>query len=238
MLQAVVRDAHEPDTERDRRIPRLVDDAVEVDGTQPREVRRGPRVDRVEVGDQVVGPIGADRRNVGGGVTVAMVGGVWLEPEAGGPVAGLPQLGFVEELGDVVVLHACEVPDQPSDRVRVGGSAAKLLTGQAVDRLAREWRDPTVDLDQEGTGVHASSSSHLRARCTSAVEGRTSRAHECRVRSRFAGVASAAEADVDPWSEANLRDPFPLYAELRGLGPVVRLTRHDMYAVTRYIEIR
>ena len=51
-------------------------------------------------------------------------------------------------------------------------------------------------------------------------------------------VMQAVEVDVDLWSDANLRDPFPLYAELRRLSPVVRLARHDAYAVTRYDEVR
>jgi cytochrome P450 len=53
-----------------------------------------------------------------------------------------------------------------------------------------------------------------------------------------ASVTTATDVDVDVWSDSNLRDPFPLYAELRRLAPVVRLARHDAYAVTRYAEIR
>jgi cytochrome P450 len=53
-----------------------------------------------------------------------------------------------------------------------------------------------------------------------------------------ASLTKAADVDVDVWSDANLRDPFPLYAELRRLAPVVHLVRHDAYAVTRYAEIR
>jgi cytochrome P450 len=53
-----------------------------------------------------------------------------------------------------------------------------------------------------------------------------------------ASLTKAADVDVDLWSDANLRDPFPIYAELRALAPVVRLVRHDAYAVTRYAEIR
>ena len=48
----------------------------------------------------------------------------------------------------------------------------------------------------------------------------------------------AVDVDADVWSDANLRDPFPLCAELRALAPVVRLTRHDAYAITRYADIR
>ena len=51
-------------------------------------------------------------------------------------------------------------------------------------------------------------------------------------------VTTAPDVDVDVWSDANLRDPFPLYAELRALAPVVHLVHHDVYALTRYAEIR
>jgi cytochrome P450 len=51
-------------------------------------------------------------------------------------------------------------------------------------------------------------------------------------------VTRATDVDADVWSDTNLRDPFPLYAELRALAPVVHLVRHDAYAVTRYAEIR
>jgi cytochrome P450 len=53
-----------------------------------------------------------------------------------------------------------------------------------------------------------------------------------------ASVTTATDVDADVWSDTNLRDPFPLYAELRRLAPVVRLVRHDAFAVTRYAEIR
>jgi cytochrome P450 len=53
-----------------------------------------------------------------------------------------------------------------------------------------------------------------------------------------ASATRAVDVDVDVWSDTNLRDPFPLFAELRALAPVVRLVRHDAYAVTRYAEIR
>ncbi len=53
-----------------------------------------------------------------------------------------------------------------------------------------------------------------------------------------ASVTTATDVDADVWSDTNLRNPFPLYAELRALAPVVRLVRHDFYAVTRYAEIR
>lgn len=43
---------------------------------------------------------------------------------------------------------------------------------------------------------------------------------------------------VDLWSDENLLDPFPAYRELRDLGPVVYLERYDLYAVTRYEDVK
>jgi cytochrome P450 len=46
------------------------------------------------------------------------------------------------------------------------------------------------------------------------------------------------ECDVDLFDEEVLRDPYPIYAEMRNAGPVVRLTKYDFLAVTRYAEVR
>jgi 4-methoxybenzoate monooxygenase (O-demethylating) len=45
------------------------------------------------------------------------------------------------------------------------------------------------------------------------------------------------ESDIDPSSAAFFEDPFPAHAALREAGPVVRLTRHGVYAVARYAEV-
>ncbi|WP_238589289.1 cytochrome P450 [Pseudonocardia sp. HH130629-09] len=45
-------------------------------------------------------------------------------------------------------------------------------------------------------------------------------------------------SQVDLFSERARVDPYPIYDELRELGPVVRLTRHDLYALPRYEEVR
>src|SRR3954463_15337596 len=34
------------------------------------------------------------------------------------------------------------------------------------------------------------------------------------------------------------RDPYPAYERLRAAGPVVRLTKYDIWAVPRYAEIK
>lgn len=44
--------------------------------------------------------------------------------------------------------------------------------------------------------------------------------------------------DVDFYSDESIRDPYPLYRRMRDLGPVIRLSRHDLFAVTRYADVR
>jgi cytochrome P450 len=43
--------------------------------------------------------------------------------------------------------------------------------------------------------------------------------------------------DGDPFGHAVLENPLPLHAELRDAGPVVYLSRYDVYAVARYEEV-
>jgi len=42
---------------------------------------------------------------------------------------------------------------------------------------------------------------------------------------------------VDFYSDETIRDPYPVYEELRALGPVVYLEKHDLYALPRYQEV-
>jgi cytochrome P450 len=46
------------------------------------------------------------------------------------------------------------------------------------------------------------------------------------------------ESDVDLFADDVLADPYPTYAQLRDLGPVVRMTRHGFLAVPCYAEVR
>jgi cytochrome P450 len=50
--------------------------------------------------------------------------------------------------------------------------------------------------------------------------------------------ACCPETDVDLWDEAVLADPWPTYRALQALGPVVRLSRHGLLALTRYDGVR
>ena len=43
--------------------------------------------------------------------------------------------------------------------------------------------------------------------------------------------------DVDPFSHEVLEDPLPMHAALREAGPVVYLTKYDLYAFGRYEQV-
>jgi cytochrome P450 len=43
--------------------------------------------------------------------------------------------------------------------------------------------------------------------------------------------------DADPFGEEILADPLPFHAELRAAGPVVHLSRYDVYAFGRYAQV-
>lgn len=44
--------------------------------------------------------------------------------------------------------------------------------------------------------------------------------------------------DVDLFSEASLNDPYPDYKALRNTGPIAYMPRYDIWAVTRYDEVK
>lgn len=43
--------------------------------------------------------------------------------------------------------------------------------------------------------------------------------------------------DFDPYDDDSLSDPFPHYAEMRKVGPIVRLPRYDVLAMSRHREV-
>jgi cytochrome P450/ferredoxin-NADP reductase len=43
--------------------------------------------------------------------------------------------------------------------------------------------------------------------------------------------------DGDLYADEVIRDPYPVYAQLRALGPVVWLSQHQVYALPRYAEV-
>jgi cytochrome P450 len=45
-------------------------------------------------------------------------------------------------------------------------------------------------------------------------------------------------SDVDLFSDEARIDPYPIYERLRETGPVVHLSRHDLYAISRYEDVR
>jgi cytochrome P450 len=48
---------------------------------------------------------------------------------------------------------------------------------------------------------------------------------------------SAPVCEADLFTDEARLDPYPIYAELRRLGPVVYLPKHDVYALSRYAEV-
>jgi cytochrome P450 len=44
--------------------------------------------------------------------------------------------------------------------------------------------------------------------------------------------------DADLYADAALADPYPLYRAIRDLGPAVRLTAHDAWAIGRFDDVR
>src|SRR4051812_37648859 len=51
-------------------------------------------------------------------------------------------------------------------------------------------------------------------------------------------VSTIPASDVDLYTVQARTDPYEIYAELRALGPVVYLSRYDLYALPRYDEVR
>ena len=52
------------------------------------------------------------------------------------------------------------------------------------------------------------------------------------------GVAAFPHSDINLFADESLRDPFGDYRRLRDLGPVVKLERPDVYAVSRFDDVR
>jgi cytochrome P450 len=50
--------------------------------------------------------------------------------------------------------------------------------------------------------------------------------------------AGCPSTDVDLWADEVLVDPYPVYADLRRLGPVVWMTKYDAFALPGYDEVR
>ncbi|TXS43689.1 cytochrome P450 [Streptomyces sp. OR43] len=51
-------------------------------------------------------------------------------------------------------------------------------------------------------------------------------------------MTTPCASDIDLFADEVVLDPYPVYAELRELGPVVHLRRNDVHVLTRYEAIR
>src|SRR4051812_8832614 len=61
--------------------------------------------------------------------------------------------------------------------------------------------------------------------------------HEGVIRVSISPTAPTVTA-TDPFSSEVLEDPAAFHAWLRGAGPVVHLSRHDVHAMGRYEQVR
>jgi len=51
-------------------------------------------------------------------------------------------------------------------------------------------------------------------------------------------AATVVTSDFDPFSSETRRNPYATYERLRAAGPVIRLTKYDIWAVTRFAEVK
>ena len=133
MLDVVDDDADQPDAEGDGRIPALVHDPVEVGiRERPQECERH-RVNGVEVVAKRLG-VNDYGRHLWGRMAETGVSRIQREPESIRPSGRHPDLLTPGDAGDVIVLDAGEVPDQPPDRVRLTvETSSQLIPAEAVD---------------------------------------------------------------------------------------------------------
>ena len=50
-------------------------------------------------------------------------------------------------------------------------------------------------------------------------------------------ASTPSVSEVDPFCRAFFENPFPAHEELREAGPVVRLSRYDVWAAARYDQV-
>ncbi|MEJ7721381.1 MAG: hypothetical protein WKF58_13530 [Ilumatobacteraceae bacterium] len=85
---------------------------------------------------------------------------IGVESEARGPLLARPHLILAEQLGDVMVLGASEVPHEPSDRVRSGRDLGDELFGtQVIDGTVDVLVGATEQLDEHIAVIHRSTCS-------------------------------------------------------------------------------
>ena len=111
--------------------------------------------DRVVVGDQPLRTFDPHPCDLRRAVPVARVRRIRVEPELGGPPSVEVWLSGVEELRHVGVLHAGQMPQQPTDRVRVRRHPGGELLGVEVrDHLVDAVSDPFDRVGEQFGGVH------------------------------------------------------------------------------------
>src|SRR5699024_4331347 len=118
VLHTVPDHAHESHSECHVWCPIVVDHPVQIRVAERTDVPVGNRVDRVVVVGQQLRRIHPHRGDVGVAVTESYRLDRQIEVESATESLRRPHLFGAGGIGDVVVLHPSEVPDQPRDRVR------------------------------------------------------------------------------------------------------------------------
>ncbi len=154
VLEAVRDEAGQTDAEGHRRIPVLVDHPLEVVLSETAEVGDRPVVDGIVVADEV-GSRPSHAGHVVCRVAVAVVLRVRSPSEALVPTVGQVALLLAGGLGDVVVLHPGEVPDEPGDGVGpVAGRGGELALIQVVHGRAHDVGQAPIELDEVAADIH------------------------------------------------------------------------------------
>src|SRR5665213_165201 len=155
MLNVVADHADQAGAQGHRRIPAVVDDAIEVRCSQLSDVRNGLRVHCIEVGQQqLVGP-DPDGAHLVGAVPVTGRVRIERQTEALDPAALDPGLLGAMHSRDVIVLDAGEVPDQPADRVGIRvGTIGQLVCGQPPDCDMHEFADSVERVGEDIASGH------------------------------------------------------------------------------------
>src|ERR1700733_12367794 len=152
VLHVVVEHGHQPHRQRDRRGPAPVDDPRQVGVGYLGDQLHRLRVRRLVVLRQQFGRRGGGPHlgRLRGRVAVADVRRPGRQPEPRRPARSGPYLRGVKRLGNVVVLHPGQVPDEPADRVGAGGDLmGELGRGQLGEHVKNVLPDPAESVDEQ-----------------------------------------------------------------------------------------
>ena len=163
VLQVVGNHADQPHPEGDWRIPAGVHDPAQLRVVHPAQELHGAVVHRLVISDEQLRGDTGHLRHLVGRVAESGDRGRERQLEALEPAGVGPHLVALRDVGEVIVLHAGEVPDQPADRVRaIVHPGGQVLRSQPADNAAHRTPDASEAVDEQvNTCGHASVPSRL-----------------------------------------------------------------------------